>query len=344
MAVVPAVPAPPTVNMDDYTIQFETKVLQDAGCLVKESIARGAFGWVFVVDLGDGIRRAAKVQKKEQYLNREWINKEILQKVPSENLVKFLGKKEMMSHIIVLMEYANMGPLTQLIRSKEPLPEQALGIIMYQALKGISIIHSQGFVHRDLKPSNLLLHNEEDSEFVTLKICDFGECTRKEGLMFQEISGTLPYMAIEVHKHAYSMSEKIDIWSLGVVMYELMSKKNPFSIDTDQIKKLDQKSVDDLLVDEYPIEYSPKCIGMMRDMLKVDPYYRPTANDLLQKYTLMIRIQKEMKEAEDLKQKYGLMLDDVVRITGRMKTVNLNQIKLAQWQQQQQQLQQEQKV
>lgn len=92
-----------------------------------------------------------------------------------------------------------------------------------QTVAGIYFLHHNGFIHRDLKPENLLV-----SENQTVKICDFGWCVEEDAdEQRNTFCGTLEYMAPEMinnqpHNH------KIDVWSLGILLYELCHGKAPF--------------------------------------------------------------------------------------------------------------------
>ena len=102
----------------------------------------------------------------------------------------------------------------------------------------VAYCHDKGVVHRDLKPENVLIDREQDS---TLKIIDFGTATEfKDGQLLREIHGTSYYIAPDVLlKKGYN--EKCDVWSLGVILYILLTGKPPFDGDgdeeiTDQVK------------------------------------------------------------------------------------------------------------
>jgi serine/threonine protein kinase len=99
--------------------------------------------------------------------------------------------------------------------------------IVHQVVLALNYMHSQNMCHRDLKPENILLESKSDED-MQAKLCDFGfSCffDPKEGLTLK--LGSPLYMAPELLQDS-SYNEKVDIWSLGVITYMLLSGKNPF--------------------------------------------------------------------------------------------------------------------
>ena len=92
-------------------------------------------------------------------------------------------------------------------------------------LKGIAYCHSHGIVHRDLKPENILIDKEQDN---ILKLIDFGTASKykKESEKMKGLKGTSYYVAPEVIGGDYD--ERCDVWSLGIIMYILLSGVPPF--------------------------------------------------------------------------------------------------------------------
>jgi calcium-dependent protein kinase len=89
-------------------------------------------------------------------------------------------------------------------------------------------MHKQNIVHRDIKPENILLVSQDSFK---IKVCDFGLSTVVENEGLKDMVGTPYYLAPEIlRKEKYN--EKCDIWSLGILLYELLCGDCPFEADT----------------------------------------------------------------------------------------------------------------
>jgi calcium-dependent protein kinase len=103
---------------------------------------------------------------------------------------------------------------------------------MKYILSGIAYCHEKGLVHCDLKPENILLASS-DPEETLMKIIDFGNSSFcKPGDRLESKFGSVYYVAPEVLKSSYN--EKCDVWSLGVILFLLLSGKPPFNGNNDQ--------------------------------------------------------------------------------------------------------------
>jgi serine/threonine protein kinase len=130
------------------------------------------------------------------------------------------------------MDYVNGGTLFNLIKKSKGLDEKIAFKYFINASAAINFLHENNMVHRDVKPENLLL-----DENGVVKLCDFGWCVELDVGARSTFCGTYEYMAPEIiNESPYNNS--IDVWSLGVLLYELLhgyspfrAKNNPFSED-----------------------------------------------------------------------------------------------------------------
>jgi serine/threonine protein kinase len=134
----------------------------------------------------------------------------------------------------IVMECLEGADLMELVKLNGPMPEGEVVDIMLQALEAIAHAHAAEIVHRDLKPSNIFLALGADGTNV-VKVLDFGiakslsaASTEDTTLTGQNMMGSPAYMSPEQIRNARTVDTRSDLWSLGVVMYELMTGKLPF--------------------------------------------------------------------------------------------------------------------
>jgi serine/threonine-protein kinase len=126
------------------------------------------------------------------------------------------------------MEYAPGMPLSEYVRSRGLLNLPEVGMVMYQLLDALAYAHSLGIIHRDLKPDNLLVIPQG-----RIKISDFGVARIPTSRVTQAGTpvGTPSYMAPEFYLGA-AYDHRADLFSAGVVLYELLTGALPFEAET----------------------------------------------------------------------------------------------------------------
>jgi anti-anti-sigma factor len=113
----------------------------------------------------------------------------------------------------------------------DPLSSEEVTRVVARVAEALHYAHLQGLVHRDLKPANVLL-----DRLGKPKLADFGLAVREEGLAGERgrLAGTLPYMSPEqVRREGHRLDGRSDIYSLGVVLYELLCGRRPFAATTE---------------------------------------------------------------------------------------------------------------
>ncbi|EDV26942.1 uncharacterized protein TRIADDRAFT_1653, partial [Trichoplax adhaerens] len=147
-----------------------------------------------------------------------------LRKLQHPNIIRFLGVCVTAPCYCIIMEYCSNGALYDLIhqRKRELVPTLIIKWAKELA-SGMNYLHSHKIIHRDLKSPNVLLSNED-----TLKLSDFGTFTLLgENSTKMTFAGTVAWMAPEVIR-SEPCSEKVDVWSFGVVLWELVTGEIPY--------------------------------------------------------------------------------------------------------------------
>jgi serine/threonine-protein kinase len=139
-----------------------------------------------------------------------------------------------------VMEYLDGADLGQLLRQHGPMPIGEAVDSVLQACEAIAEAHALGIVHRDLKPANLFVSRQRDGTTI-VKVLDFGisKVSAFDAKMANEnftasglVMGSPGYMSPEQVTNAKAVDARSDIWSLGVILYELVSGQRPFAGET----------------------------------------------------------------------------------------------------------------
>jgi len=152
-----------------------------------------------------------------------------LSKLDHPNILKLYEVYTDEKRYYIVTELCKGGELFDEILKKGIFTEKEAAKIIQQILQAVAYFHELNIVHRDLKPENVLIDKELNN---TLKIIDFGtsiEVQEHENLT--NTHGTSYYIAPEVLNKKYN--KKCDVWSVGVILYILLSGKPPFDGNND---------------------------------------------------------------------------------------------------------------
>ena len=201
------------------------------------------------------------------------------------NVVHLLDHFENADHIFIVMEYIKGGRLSDYMKEKRyKFTEKRVAEIIYQICLGVKYLHKYGIVHRDLKPDNIMLTESGDKGNV--KIMDFGLSKimgKKEKAV--EGFGTLTFVAPEVLVRK-PYNKEVDIWSIGVIMYLMMSGLLPFDDANDD----EQKIANSIVFEDVKFpngegqpfhNVSKEAIELMKGCLTKDPRSRIKIDEII---------------------------------------------------------------
>ena len=201
----------------------------------------GAYGSVFcAINIHTGVKIAMKkiLKIKENKVDDMEIKNEfnILKKLDHPNIVKIFEFYDSNSNYYIITEYCKYGELYRHIYYN--YSERQLCVLFYQVFSGLCYLHENNIIHRDIKLENIMISDIEKDiitkeEYFWIKIIDFGTAkifqkNKKE----KTVIGSTYYIAPEVLKKKYN--EKCDTWSIGVVLFMLITGVPPFDGKNDK--------------------------------------------------------------------------------------------------------------
>jgi serine/threonine protein kinase len=193
------------------------------------------------------------------------------------------GQSQQQGHenaIALVLDYANAGDLRQEIKGRRKtnrtFKEHEAGLLFLQVLMAINYLHSKHMLHRDIKSANVLLCTNG-----IIKLGDFGFSKIYKGSVSGEVGntfcGTPYYVAPEIWKKV-RYSKKAEMYSLGVLLYELLTLNRPF--DGDDLTKVREEAIS-APVPSLPQEFSQEMRDLVTALMAKDPADRPTTEAVL---------------------------------------------------------------
>jgi len=241
--------------------------------------------FIMLLKKKDGKEFAIKCIKKEmvegediKLLRREV---QIMKKLDHPNILKLFEVYEDEKQFFLVMELVKGKELFDKIVERGMYSERDASNIIYQVVSAVEYLHECGIAHRDLKPENLLSAGEEENEVV--KIADFGFSKSFAGDDAEKLMtscGSPGYVAPEILT-AESYDKSVDMWSVGVIIYILLSGYPPFYADSAPAlfkKIMDVKyDFDDSVWDDI----SDSAKDLIRNLLVKEPSKRFSAKQCL---------------------------------------------------------------
>ncbi|EER24756.1 Protein kinase domain containing protein [Coccidioides posadasii C735 delta SOWgp] len=255
--------------------EFSSRDLRNVGNYsLGKLIGKGSFGKVYLAShkLTNGSKVVLKSSSRDDanlareiHHHRQFIHPHIArlyEVVVTEKLVW------------LVLEYCPGDELYNYLLRNGPMPIEKVQKIFTQLVGAVAYVHSKSCVHRDLKLENILLDKHEN-----VKLCDFGFTREYEGKAsyLQTFCGTICYSAPEMLKGEKYAGEKVDVWSLGIILFALISGELPFDEDDDQATKKRILSEDP----KYNARFSEDAKSLINLLLSKRPLIRPTLSDIL---------------------------------------------------------------
>ncbi|KAM9020940.1 hormonally up-regulated neu tumor-associated kinase isoform 2-T2 [Ara ararauna] len=220
-----------------------------------------------------------KRAKKDTYVTKNLRREgQIQQMIRHPNIAQLLDILETENSYYLVMELCPGGNLMHKIYEKKRLEEHEARKYIRQLILAVEHLHRAGVVHRDLKIENLLL--DEDNN---IKLIDFGlsNCAGILGYSdpFSTQCGSPAYAAPELLARK-KYGPKIDVWSIGVNMYAMLTGTLPFTVEPFSLRALYQKMVDKEM-NPFPTQLSSAAVNFLRSLLEPDPAKRPNIQQAL---------------------------------------------------------------
>lgn len=277
------------IPISKYT-QFKDKYSID-----NKPIGKGMFSTVYLATDLIQNRKCAMKRISVEKLDESRIDKFLLElhiskKLSHINIVKCYEVFRTKTHWYIVSEYCCSGTFKNLIKTMKKITnvnerEITTKYYLHQLRDAIKYLHENNIIHRDLKPDNILItKNAESSGEQIVKLSDFGfsryfdvtEAVLTTGYddLVSTICGSPIYMAPELLiKMKYNM--KADIWSFGVIMYEMLHGKNPyyFASTIPELRELMQSQK--IIFGDF----SSECVDLLEKILQPDPLKRISWED-----------------------------------------------------------------
>ena len=249
--------------------------------IIKE-LGSGSFGRVYLVThkqtkVQYAIKAIDKRDKSNQeekpYFRREV---EVMYKIHHPNVVKLYGHFEDNNYCYFIMEYISKGNIYGLIPQdkKKRLSTQIVASLMKDVISAVYFLHNMDppIIHRDIKPENVLL-----AEGMVAKLTDFGWSNyMQEDVKRTTVCGTPIYLAPEIINEK-GHDERVDIWCIGVLLFELITANVPFQgNDLETLKNNILK-----LKITWPRDINLDAKNLIMKILKLDPNARISLSDML---------------------------------------------------------------
>jgi len=182
-------------------------------------------------------------------------------------IIKLLDVIETPQELHIFLEYISGGELVALILRNQGLSESHTHKLFLQILSAIETCHKHSIIHRDIKLQNILLDQNKDIKLIDFGLSNFME----EGVFRMTFCGTPAYASPEILLGTKYTGPEVDVWSLGVVLYAMLTSEFPFVTIGDILKGQFKK----------PVGVTEECYDLLKKVLRVETDVRETLEGVL---------------------------------------------------------------
>ena len=219
------------------------------------------------------IKIIEKSQLTQSTLQKVFREVKIMKTLNHPNIVRLFEVIEEGTKLYLVMEYASGGEVFDFLVAHGRMKEKDARVKFRQIVSAVHYMHANNIVHRDLKAENLLLDAD-----CNIKIADFGFSNHfKIGTKLDTFCGSPPYAAPELFQGKKYDGPEVDVWSLGVILYTLVSGSLPF--DGQNLKELRER----VLKGKYRIPFymTTECENLLKRFLVLTPTKRGTLTTVM---------------------------------------------------------------
>uniref|UniRef100_A0A4W6F1T9 Ribosomal protein S6 kinase n=1 Tax=Lates calcarifer TaxID=8187 RepID=A0A4W6F1T9_LATCA len=246
-------------------------------------LGTGAYGKVFLVRKNSGhdagqlyamkvLKKAAIVQKAKTTEHTR-TERQVLEHIrQSPFLVTLHYAFQTQSKLHLILDYVSGGEMFTHLYQRDHFPEEAVRIYIGEIILALEHLHKLGIVYRDIKLENILLDSEGH-----VVLTDFGlskEFLEEEKERTYSFCGTIEYMAPEIIRGKAGHGKSVDWWSLGILMFELLTGASPFTLEGERNSQSEVSKRILRCDPPFPAMIGPTAQDLLRKLLVKDPHKR----------------------------------------------------------------------
>ncbi|KAF5922661.1 hypothetical protein HPG69_008034 [Diceros bicornis minor] len=242
-----------------------------------KTIGEGSFAKVKLAHhIPTGTEVAIKVIEKNQLsstgiktLSLEFQSLKALERL---NIIKLFEVIDTKERLFLTMEHMSRGDMYDYLEDHGPMTEEEARGKFWQVVSALHYCHQKGIIHQDLKPDNILLDTE-----LNVKLMDFGLSNVFTGGKLRTYCGSVHCMALEILQHQNYDGPPVDVWSLDVLLYTMVTASLPFP--GDDFVTWEQQGLRGRFL--LPMHLSSECRRLLKKMMTLNPRKRTTLQDIM---------------------------------------------------------------